>query len=60
MNNNTAGAIKIPSETPYKFNRKIGATNYVVSVNFSKTSRENMNDKLLRLIKNEVQTGAGK
>jgi len=53
MPSNTATAVKT-QETPYKFNRKIGATNYIVSVNFSKTSRENINDKILRLIKNDI------
>jgi hypothetical protein len=57
MTNNTTAAIKTQQETPYKFSRKIGATNYVVSVNFSKTSRESMNDKILRLIKSELQSG---
>lgn len=56
MTNNAPAAMKTQPETPYKFTRKIGATNYIVSVNFSKTSRESINDKILRLIKNEIQT----
>ena len=34
--------------------RRIGNTNYRVNVHFSKTSRETMNDKIMRLIKNEA------
>ena len=55
MSNNAANATKQQQNKPYKFNKKIGATNYVVSVNFSQTSREDINDKILRLIKNDVQ-----
>ena len=55
MQNNLAITQK-PQETPRKFNRKIGSTNYIVSVNFSKTSRENINDKIMRLIKSEIQS----
>ena len=36
------------------FTKRLGSTNYRVSVHFSKTSRETMNDKILRLVKNEV------
>lgn len=32
--------------------KEIGGTTYEVFVSFSKTSTENMNDKILRLIKN--------
>jgi hypothetical protein len=57
MQKNIATSTKIRQETLYKFNRKIGATNYVVSVNFSKTSRESINDKIMRLIRNDIQSG---
>lgn len=36
------------------FTKRIGSTNYRVSVHFSKTSHETMNDKILRLMKNEA------
>jgi len=55
MQTNTVTATKPSQETPYKFNRRIGSTNYSVSVHFSKTSRENINDKIMRLIKTEIQ-----
>jgi len=37
--------------------KRIGSTNYKVAVHFSKTSRETMDDKILRLIKNETMDG---
>ena len=39
---------------PY-FVKRIGSTTYKVSVHFSKTSKETMNDKILRLIEREAQ-----
>ena len=35
------------------FIKKIGSTTYKVNVNFSKTSKETMTDKIIRLIKND-------
>lgn len=57
--NYTNPSYPIPSETkpPSEssvFTKRIGSTNYRVSVHFSKTSRETMNDKILRLMKNEA------
>jgi len=37
-----------------KIIKKIGSTTYEVTVNFSKTSRENIKDKIMRLIKNDI------
>ena len=39
---------------PVMLQRRIGSTTYVVSVRFSQTSRETMQDKVLRLIESEV------
>ncbi len=39
-----------------KITRKIGNTTYHVSISFSQTSKENINDKLVRLIRNEGST----
>ena len=36
------------------FSKKIGRATYDVQIFFSKTSKESFNDKLLRLIKNDV------
>jgi len=44
-----------PVETPPMLLTRIGSTTYVVSVHFSNTSKETLNDKTLRLIRNEVQ-----
>ena len=37
-----------------KFTKKIGGTTYQVHVHFSKTSKETLTDKILRLIRREV------
>ena len=49
-NGNTAPA-------PRTITRRIGNTNYKVNVHFSRTSRETMNDKIMRLIRNEAASG---
>jgi len=38
--------------------KRIGSTTYVVSVHFSKTSKETIEDKILRLIEREVRKDA--
>ena len=35
--------------------KEIGRTTYIVLVHFSKTSKENMSDKIKRMLKNEIQ-----
>ena len=74
QNNNTnllkKGAEKMQTATITKkgqaresgaFTKRIGSTNYRVNVHFSKTSRETINDKVLRLIKNDTNgKAAGK
>lgn len=39
------------------FTKRIGSTTYRVGVHFSRTSRETMSDKVMRLVKNEAQDG---
>ena len=39
-----------------KIIQKLGNTTYEVHVHFSKTSKETMTDKIMRLIRNEVIT----
>lgn len=34
---------------------KIGSTTYDVTIHFSKTSKENLNDKIMRLVRNDLQ-----
>jgi len=41
------------------FTKRIGSTNYRVNVHFSKTSRETINDKIIRMIKNDTANGKG-
>ena len=42
---------------PINLTKRIGSTNYRVSVYFSATSRETISDKITRLIKNDVSFG---
>lgn len=44
-----------PAHESSVFTKRIGSTNYRVSVHFSDTSRETMNEKIMRLLKNEAQ-----
>ena len=37
------------------FTKKIGSTTYDVSFHYSRQSRESMNDKIIRLIENDIQ-----
>jgi hypothetical protein len=39
---------------PVTMLRRIGSTNYRVTIHFSDSSRETMNDKILRMAKSEV------
>jgi hypothetical protein len=36
------------------FSKKIGRATYIVQIFFSKTSKESFNDKVLRLVKNDI------
>ena len=50
---------KIPAEKqPVTLLKRIGSTTYKVSVRFSETDKETMEDKLLRLIEREVRSSA--
>ena len=54
QNQNT---IKSPKTVPAgTFNMKIGKTTYVIDVYFSQTSKETMEDKVKRLIHDDVKT----
>ena len=39
---------------PYRFTKRLGSTNYHVSVRFSETSRETADDKIARMIRSDV------
>jgi len=42
------------SQVPQQFTRRIGSSYYKVAVHFSDTSKENITDKINRLIRNEI------
>ena len=48
---------EITTQEPYRFTKRIGSTNYKIAVHLSKSSRETMDDKIIRLIKNEAVSG---
>jgi len=43
--------------TPSYFSRKIGNTTFVVSVSFSEKATESIDDKILRLVVSDIQSG---
>jgi hypothetical protein len=45
---------QVEQAQPVTMLRRIGSTNYRVSVHFSSTSRETMNDKILRMVQSEA------
>ena len=49
------------NDNPIVLRKRIGSTAYLVSVHFSQTSKETLEDKILRLIKNdsELRKAAG-
>ena len=56
MTQNTM-AVKAPKANPAgTFNMKVGKTTYVIDVYFSETSKETMEDKVKRLIHDDVKT----
>ena len=48
-------AVIISQEKRRGFTKKIGNTTYDVSFHYSQQSRESMNDKIIRLIENDMQ-----
>ena len=42
------------TDKPLRITKRIGSTTYKVSVHFSKTSKETMDDKLIRLIERDA------
>ena len=50
-------ASQAPQEKPQQFRKRIGKNYYEVVVHFSDTSKENISDKITRLIRNEVANG---
>jgi hypothetical protein len=50
----TTSATETKAEQPH-FVKRIGKTTYKVNVHFSTTSKETINDKIIRMLRNEVQ-----
>ena len=46
----------IPQE-PYRFSKRLGSTVYEVNVYFNQDTKETMNDKIMRLVRNEEHSG---
>jgi hypothetical protein len=40
---------------PYRFTKRLGSTVYEVNVYLNQDAKETMNDKIMRLIRNEAQ-----
>ena len=56
MNQNTNTA-KAPTAAPAgTFNMRMGNTTYVIGVHFSKTSKDTLEDKMKRLMRDDVRT----
>jgi hypothetical protein len=51
---NTTAAERRDNAEPATFTKQVGGTTYQVNVHFSKTSKETLTDKILRLIRREV------
>ena len=49
-----SNAVKAPQE-PCRFEKRLGSTLYLVNIHFSETSKETIDDKILRLIKSEAR-----
>ena len=59
QNNNTADkAAQEGRDGPVSLLKRIGSTDYIVNVYFSKTSKETLDDKILWLIEREARNGA--
>ena len=51
-----SAALPINDQRQPKMTKKLGNTTYDVFVHFSKTSKETMTDKVMRLIRNEINS----
>ena len=54
MNNTVKSNTTAPE--PYILHRKIGSTHYNVRIHYNPNARETLNDKVRRLLKNELQS----
>ena len=47
---------KITASEPFVLQRRIGSTNYRVKIHFNPNARETLNEKVQRLLKNDLQS----
>jgi hypothetical protein len=52
-----AKTVRPAEREPFKLLKRVGSTTYVVSVRFSETATETLEDKVLRMIEREVIHG---
>ncbi|GHU59672.1 hypothetical protein AGMMS49975_27490 [Clostridia bacterium] len=53
-----AATVRNAEREPIKFAKRIGSTTFLVSVRFSETATETVEDKILRMIGSEVKNVA--
>jgi uncharacterized glyoxalase superfamily metalloenzyme YdcJ len=58
MQNDINGTAAHENAEPPKFQKRIGSTVYRVTAHYSRTSKETIEDKLLRLMESEVRESA--
>ncbi len=46
--------VTAPNAEPPAYVKRIGNATYTVTVHFSPTSKENLSDKIMRMLRNEV------
>jgi len=54
---NTTNIITETTNKPHQFKRRIGSTTFHVNVHFNPSAKETAQDKIARLIRNEVTLG---
>ena len=58
MNTLKSPTVKIKSpQEPCRCRKRIGSTVYEVNVYFNQDAKETMNDKIMRLVRNDAQNG---
>jgi hypothetical protein len=62
MTANTNATVKVVSAAnpfneaePRKFVKRVGSTDYIIAVRYSQSGKEDLQDKILRLIESEVR-----
>jgi hypothetical protein len=59
LKNPTVNEIKSSPLEPYRLKKRLGSTVYEVNVYFNQDAKETMNDKIMRLVRNESHSGRG-